>query len=322
MNVLFAGTPQIAVPALEAVADHHHVVGVLTNPDRKSGRGKKSLPPPVKEKAQDLGIPVFQFESLKREARAAISPLAADILVVFAYGRIFGPKFLALFPKGGVNIHPSLLPRYRGSVPMTAAILNGDRETGVTIQKIALELDSGDILLQESFPLTLRETGTDLSDRSAEIGAELIAKSLALIEEGKVQSRRQDPEQASYCRRLRKEDGLINWRLPALLIERMVRAYTPWPRAFTCWRGHQLSILEAVLCRQEDGNSGDGPGSTSGNNPYGEVLGVDRKNGILIQTGMGLLSVQRLQLQGKKPLFWKDFVNGNKDLVGSQLGDV
>jgi methionyl-tRNA formyltransferase len=311
MKVLFAGTPQIAVPSLEKIAGRHQVVGVLTNPDRVSGRGRRILPPPVKVRAEELGPPVYQFETLKREARDVIGPLGAEILVVFAFGRIFGPKFLGLFPHGGINIHPSLLPRYRGSIPLVAALLNGDEETGVTVQKIAPELDSGDILMQEVLPLTGRETTAQLSDRAAQVGAELAAKVLDKIEDGTVQSKSQDTGLATYCRKLQKNDGRINWRLPAVMIERMVRAYNPWPKAYTYWQGVQLSILQSHVPDPLE----------SGKESPGTVVGVDSNSGILVQTGRGLLCAEQLQLQGKKVLNWKDFINGNRSLVGSQLGD-
>ncbi len=311
MKVLFAGTPHIAVPSLEKIARNHRVVGVLTNPDRVSGRGRRTIAPPVKVTAEELGIPVYQFETLRREARDSIGPLEAEILVVFAYGRIFGPKFLGLFPHGGINIHPSLLPRYRGSIPLVAALLNGDGETGVSIQKIAPELDCGDILMQEAFSLTGRETAEHLNNRAAQLGAELVTKVLDKIEDGTVQSKSQDTSLATYCRKLQKDDGRINWKLPAVMIERMVRAYNPWPKAYTYWKGVQLSILQAHFSATLKAAKDD-PGT---------VLGVDRKLGILIQTGRGLLCAEQLQLQGKKALHWKDFINGNRSLIGSQLGD-
>ena len=311
MKVLFAGTPQIAVPSLEKIARRHQIVGVLTNPDRVSGRGRRALPPPVKVKAGELGLPVYQFETLKREARDVIGPLGAEILVVFAYGRIFGPKFLGLFPHGGINIHPSLLPRYRGSIPLVASLMNGDGETGVSVQRIALELDSGDILMQEVLPLTGSETTADLTGLASQTGAELVTKVLDKIEDGTVQSKTQDTGQATYCRKLQKDDGRINWRLPAVMIERMVRAYNPWPKAYTYWQGVQLSLLQSHVS-----DTGD-----TGRAIPGTVVGIDRKSGILVQTGRGLLCAEQLQLQGRKALNWKDFINGNRSLIGSQLGD-
>jgi len=318
MKVLFAGTPEIAVPSLEKIAEKHEVVGVLTNPDRSSGRGRTPVPSPVKVRALELKLPVFQFESLRREAREILHPLCAEILVVFAYGRIFGPKFLGLFPRGGVNIHPSLLPMYRGSAPLIAPLLNGDSETGITVQKITLELDSGDILMQEIVPISDRLTTKDLSDQAALIGGRLVTKVLDKIEDGTVQSRPQNNMQATYCRKLQKGDGKINWRLPATMIERMVRAYNPWPKAYTYWKGLQIAIRASHVKRAEEIENSD---LITEKYTPGMVAGVDKKSGILIRTGRDFLCAEALQLQGKKVLPWKDFLNGTKIIVGSKLGD-
>ena len=322
MRVLFAGTPEIAVPSLEAaaVAAAHTVVGVLTNPDRPRGRRKTAAASPVKEKALELGVPVFQPPTLKREARDLLAPLQADILAVFAYGRIFGPKFLAMFPRGGVNVHPSLLPLYRGSIPVIAPIINGDSETGVTVQEIALEMDTGNILAQQRFALSNDMTAGRLSAYVAALGAELLVNALNEIEAGSVNPRPQDHFYATYCRKLNKNDGQINWQLPNYMIERMIRGFFPWPKAFSTWKGQQLTILRATLP-----NSSAVPERAEAEScrvhPSGSILGIDRENGILVQTGMGLIALQKLQLQGKKPLDWQAFVNGHKQIIGSQLGD-
>ncbi|MFW5712967.1 MAG: methionyl-tRNA formyltransferase [Spirochaetota bacterium] len=317
MRVLFAGTPEIAVPSLEAVAAEHRIVGVLTNPDRARGRKKAPAAPPVKEKAMELGLPVFQPPTLKREARELLTPLNADILAVFAYGRIFGPKFLALFPRGGVNVHPSLLPFYRGSIPVIAPIVNGDAETGVTVQQIALEMDTGDILAQRHLALDPEITAGRLTADVSRIGAELLVETLSKLEAGTVNPVPQDPFYATYCRKLNKNDGQINWQLPNYMIERMVRGFFPWPKAFTVWKGQQLTILYASL----PGGQSAGRSSDMAEGTPGTVLGIDRENGILVQTGIGLLAIKKLQLQGKKPLEWQAFVNGHKEIIGSQLGD-
>ncbi len=334
MRVLFAGTPEIAVPALEAVAARHRVVGVLTNPDRARGRKKTPAAPPVKEKALELDLPVYQPPTLKREARDLLAPLGADILAVFAYGRIFGPKFLALFPRGGVNVHPSLLPLYRGSIPVIAPIINGDAETGVTVQQIALEMDTGDILAQQRFALSPDMTADRLTDEVSKRGAALLADALDKIEAGTANPVPQDPFYATYCRKLTKNDGQINWQLPNYMIERMVRGFFPWPKAFTLWNGQQLTILAAGLPAGEDADrpvarSAEPPAgklvsklvASPADAPPGTVLGIDRENGILVQTGRGRLAIRTLQLQGKKPLDWQAFVNGHKEIIGSQLGD-
>ncbi len=316
MRVLFAGTPEIAVPSLKALAAQHTVVGVLTNPDRARGRGRTAEPPPVKQAAQELGLPVFQPHTLKGEARQLLSPLGADILVVFAYGRIFGPMFLDLFPEGGVNVHPSLLPRYRGSIPIIAPIINGDPETGVTVQKIALEMDTGDILAQTRFPLDAALTADQLTAYAADTGADLLLSALSDLEAGTAAPVAQDPLYATYCRKLNKRDGQINWQLPNYMIERMVRGFFPWPKAFTEWKGKRLTLLASSLPSE----TAEGTLS-SAKVKAGTVLGIDRENGILVQTGRGLLSMRRLQLQGKQSLEWRAFVNGNKEIIGSQLGD-
>jgi len=320
MRILFAGTPEIAVPSLKAVAEKHTVVGVLTNPDRARGRGRTPEPPPVKQAAGELGLQVFQPPMLKGEARKLLSPLKADILVVFAYGRIFGPKFLDLFPEGGVNVHPSLLPRYRGSIPIIAPIINGDVETGVTVQKIALKMDTGDILAQKRFDLDSTINADQLTVYAADVGAELLLSALSDLEAGTASPVAQDPLYATYCRKLNKSDGQINWQLPNYMIERMVRGFFPWPKAFTEWNGKRLTVLASSL--PSDLTSEMVKGSLpSVHNRLGTVLGIDREKGILVQTGRGVLAIRRLQLQGKQPLESQAFVNGNKEIIGSQLGD-
>ena len=316
MRVLFAGTPEISVPALEEISKRHTIVGVLTNPDRPRGRGRAPSASPVKEKALELGLPVYQPPTLKREAREVLAPLRAEVLAVYAYGRIFGPKFLSLFPEGGVNVHPSLLPKYRGSIPVIAPIINGDPETGVTVQKIALEMDTGDILAQKRFELSPGVTAGALSDSVAYIGAELLVSVLDALENKTAVPVPQDHFYATYCRKLDKKDGEINWQLPNQMIERMVRGFYPWPKACTRWSGKHLTILEAALPGDSKNYS-----QSSADSPPGKVIGIDRENGILVQTGEGLLFIRKLQLQGKKPLRWEAFVNGNKEIIGSQLGE-
>jgi methionyl-tRNA formyltransferase len=323
MRVLFAGSPGIAVPALKALAamdeaGELELAGVLTNPDSPRGRSGQSEPTEVSVAAAALSagrearglLPIVQLkpESLKEEARKAAGALKPDLLLVFAYGRIFGPKFLSLFPLGGVNIHPSLLPKYRGAAPIPAAILARDRETGITVQRIAPEMDTGDILLQERFPLTGRETTATLSELAAEKSARLLPPLIRAMERGEVRAFPQQGE-ASYCSLISKEDGLIDWNRGAAEIDAAIRAYTPWPLAYTR-RGNQvLYILEAGALE-----------GTEGGGTPGTVLSADKARGILIQTGAGLLAVTRLQYQAKKALSWKDFLNGARDFIGAGLG--
>jgi len=324
-RILFAGTPDIAVPSLERLYGSHEIVGVLTNPDREAGRGRRISFSPVKEKAVELGLPVFQPEKLDGVFRGSVAALDPDILVVVAYGKFFGPKFLALFPFGGVNLHPSLLPRYRGPSPINAAILAGDRETGITVQRLALEMDAGDIVLQERIPLSGVETAGSLAACAAERGAALLEEALRLLEEGRAVPRPQDGASATFCGLLTREMGRIDWGRSAGEIDRLVRAFTPAPGAWTTFRGETLRILSASPVDLDAGSDvgtvragSDGVGSR----PFqGKILGVDKRRGILIQTGQGILAVTELQLQSKKAMDHRSFANGIRDFDGAFLGE-
>jgi methionyl-tRNA formyltransferase len=330
VRILFAGSPAIAVPSLETLVrlsledNRFSLAGLLTNPDSRRGRSgrteptetgaaldllteqftRRSLPPPVQLKPENL-------DAAAREAVAARKP---DLLISFAYGRIFGPKFLALFPLGGINIHPSLLPKYRGATPIPAAILGRDRETGITIQRLATEMDAGEILVQEPIPLTGRETTASLGDIAAAKGAELLPALLGRLSPDKLTGRRQNNTEASYCGLLRKEDGLIHWSSAAADIDARIRAYTPWPLSWTFHDGELLYILEGG-----DLPSGNPP--SPGAIPPGTVLGVDKDSGILVQTGDGIFAIRRLQYRTKKVLSWRDFLNGARDFIDAQLND-
>ncbi|MFW5688077.1 MAG: methionyl-tRNA formyltransferase [Spirochaetota bacterium] len=310
MRVLFAGTPEIAVPSLDAIAaSGHTLAGVLTAPDRRKGRGKTVSFSPVKERALELGVPVVQPERLRTEAREEIGPIHPEVLACFAYGKLFGPRFLELFPVAALNVHPSLLPQYRGPAPIPAAILAGDRRTGVTIQDVALEMDAGDILAQATIPLSGTETTATLSDTAARVGAELLVDVLDRLAAGTAVRTPQNHAAATYTSLVEKTDGLIDWSDSAAHIERMVRAYTPWPHAYTGFGGERLAILEAAVA----------PGSSLEPVP-GRVARVDTSLGILVETGNGLLALRRLQLQSRKPLDWKSFLNGVHDFHEAVLG--
>lgn len=327
MRILFAGSPGIAVPSLEAIAeagDGLELVGVLTNPDAPKGRGKRVEPSAVAEAAERLNagraeaglpaLPVLKPPRLGADARGAVAPLGADILAVVAYGRIFGPKFLALFPEGGVNLHPSALPKYRGATPIPAAILAGDAETAVTVQRLALEMDAGDILSQERFALAGTETTETLGAEAARRGAAILVRTLRRLASGPVRGEAQDPGAATYCSVIRKEDGVVDWSLPARDIDARMRAYYPWPLAFTFLNGARLNLLEGRLYTS-------GAGASDAAAP-GTVLGVDKAAGILVQTGDGVIVLRRLQFETKKALDWKTFLNGARNLVGARLGAV
>ncbi len=310
MRVLFAGTPEIAVPSLLTVAEIVAVCGVLTAPDRPSGRGRRLKAPVVKTAAEQLKTPVLQPERLDQAVRETVAALQPDLLVCVAYGKIFGPKFLELFPRGAVNMHPSLLPRHRGPAPIPATILAGDAETGVTIQAVSERMDAGDIYRQSRRPLTGRETTASLSTELSETGAALLADVVVRLADGEIDAVPQDENAATYCGMISKQDGLIDWTMPAVQIDRMVRAYYPWPGAYTYLNGTELKILEASLL----------PGGTEVATRPGAVRGVDREHGILVQTGDGVLGITTLQLKSRKPAAWKTFLNGHPAILDSVLG--
>ncbi len=311
MRVLFAGTPEIAVPALQRVAAAHTVAAVLTNPARDAGRSRRQAAPPVQAAAEALGLPVLQPERLDAAARSRVRELAPEVLVVVAYGRLFGPRFLALFPGGGINLHPSLLPLYRGPSPIQAALAAGDAETGVSIQRVAAEMDSGDVLAQERVAVGDEETAPQLGARLAELGARLLVEVLARMAAGPLEGTPQDASRATFCRLIQKSDGLVDWRAGARTIYNRWRAFQPWPGLFTSWRGEQLTIRR---CRPAD------EAGQRAAEPPGRVVAMDRAGGLLVQTGSGLLCVTELQLQQKKAADSRSFVNGHRDILGAVLG--
>ncbi|MDA3852454.1 MAG: methionyl-tRNA formyltransferase [Spirochaetaceae bacterium] len=311
MRIVFAGTPAIAVPSLELLAKDYEIL-VLTNPDRPKGRGKKMIYSAVKEKALELELPMVQPEKLDEDLLRRVKDFQGDLLVCIAYGKIFKQQFLDLFPLGGINLHPSRLPELRGPSPLSAAISAGLECSAITVQRLALKMDSGDILVQQDLSIDSRETTQSLTEKVAEMGAPLLLKVVQSIQNGSYSAVPQKENQASYCRLLQKIDGQLDWQQSAEKIDRQIRACSPWPGAFTHWGGQQLYIRQAIP--YED------PKFLPQGQP-GRVLGVDKKAGILVETGRGILAAQRLQLQSRKNLDFLSFLNGNKELVNSQLGE-
>ena len=321
MRILFAGSPAIAIPSLNTLVDlqikekNIEVIGILTNPDSQKGRTNKKEPTEIgkasiilSEKLKEHKLPpIIQLkpEKLDKKVREEVSSLKPDLLISFAYGHIFGPKFLSLFPLGGINIHPSLLPKYRGATPIPSAILNKEKETGITIQTIALEMDAGDILLQESFPLNGKETTVSLSEFIAKRSGELLLLVIKDIIKNGIQGKTQVGE-ASFCSLIEKKDGLINWELKTEDIYAQIRAFTPWPLSFTTHKDQYLYILEAFPYKINPQEK-----------PAGTILGIDKNAGILVQTGDGILAITKLQYQAKKPLDWQSFINGARDFTSN-----
>lgn len=316
LRILFAGTPAIAVPTLEALAASGAVVAVLTNPDRPGARGKALVPSPVKEAALKLGLPVLQPETLRTQAREIVASYKPDVLVCFAYGRLFGPRFLELFPQGALNIHPSLLPRARGSSPIQETVLSGDKEGGISIQKIALEMDCGDILAVDRFTLTGKETTQSLTEEVARRAAALATSCFADFQTALTQASPQVGE-PTYSHLITKAEAQLDWSLPAAEVHCRIRAYYPWPKAWTSWEGTQLFItgVSQSLWEQKDS-----PEALPAGVQPGTVVEVRRGKGIAIACSDALLWIASLQLAGRKDLDWQAFLNGNPRFIGSRLG--
>jgi len=312
MKILFAGTPAIAVPTLKAIATSYPVAAVLTNPDRPVGRKHTPEPSPVKACALELGIDVFQPEKLDTEFIEALKNKGFDTLITFAFGKIFKDNFLSVFTGGAFNIHPSLLPRHRGAAPINAAILNGDTETGISIQKMALKMDSGDIVMQIKFPLLKTDTGTTLTNDVAQKCSALAIDFMKQLTAGTLTAMPQDDAKATYCTMISKEDGRIDWKESASVIDRKIRAYQPWPLCYTTAGNRTIAITQASIYT----------GNEFAQTECGTVLGADRKLGIVVSTGDGMIAIQRLKPQTKSEMDFKAFLNGAKDFIGTVLGEI
>ncbi len=307
-RIVFMGTPSFAVPVLRALADHHQVVGVVTQPDRRAGRGRRLTVSPVKEAALALGLPLFQPPTLRTaEAAQRLAAWQPAVIVVAAFGQILRPPLLSLPPHGCLNVHASLLPRWRGASPVAAAILAGETVTGVSLMLMDEGMDTGPILARRSCPIAPDDTTGALTGRLAEMGAQLLIETLPRWLAGGIRPRPQDDDRATYCRLLKKEDGRLDWTRPAAYLERQVRACDPWPGAFTTWQGRRLKVLRA---RARPEVPADGP--------PGRVL--DLSPGLGVSTGQGVLELIEVQLAGKKPLPAGTFARGQKGLLGSRLG--
>ncbi|MBO7122166.1 MAG: methionyl-tRNA formyltransferase [Treponema sp.] len=328
LKILYAGSPAPAATTLRLLLDKQaknggwQIAGVLTNPPSAKGRRKELTPTDVGLLAQERGIPVFCPQKLDSAAREQISAQGFDALVCFAYGKIFGPKFLSLFKAGGVNVHPSLLPKYRGATPVPAAILNCDKETGVTVQTLALGMDEGEILAQEKIALDGTETTDSLLDKSAQIAAALLEGLLcdtaaaSSFPKGKAQE-----GEASYTKTISKDDALINWNDSAKKISAAIRAYTSEPGAWTRIGGESGETLKILKAAPLDDDCLQGQEAAPSGRPAvsGTVAAFDKKRGILVKCGQGCLCVTELQRQQKKAMGYKDFMNGARDFVGTRL---
>ncbi len=308
MRLIFFGTPNFAVPSLRAIVEKGHEVAlVVTQPDKPAGRGLKLTLPPVKLEAQKLGLRVFQPEKLNEpETLKVIAEVHSEVLVVVAYGRILKEQYLALPPKGCINVHPSLLPKYRGPAPIQHAILNGDQITGVTTMFMDAGMDTGDIILQWEVPIDPDDTFGTLSQKLSEVASELLIETLDLIERGEAPRIPQDHSQATYAPILPPEIAHLDFSQPAVKLRNIIRALNPDPCAFAFFRGKRVKFW---MVQSVEEKTQETPG---------RIVAVE-KNKLLIATGDGLLMPTELQTEGKKPLPISEWLKGTQPQVGEQF---
>ncbi len=310
-KIVFFGTPDFAVPTLDAlVAADRSPVLVVSQPARPAGRGKEPQEPPVAERSRELGIEVVQPESVRDEAfLGRLGELAPDLSVVVAFGRIFPPRLLELPRHGSINLHASLLPRYRGAAPIQAALIAGEKKTGVTSMRMVEELDAGPILEQEEVDIKPYETAGELAERLAPLGGEVMVRTLERLESGKLKERKQREESASYAPTIEKGEGRVNWALSAEELYNRLRAYSPWPGLTAHFRGRPVKLVWAVPMSWEDAPIG----------VTGTFLGL-RQGRLAVLAGDGtILGIEELQRPGKKPIRSSDFANGERLRVGERF---
>jgi methionyl-tRNA formyltransferase len=309
LTIIFAGTPDFSVPSLRGLLDAgHQLAAVYTQPDRPAGRGRKLTASPVKRVALDAGVPVYQPPTLRdADAVDMLRDQAPDLLVVVAYGLLLPKEVLDVPPLGCVNVHASLLPRWRGAAPIQRAIIAGDTETGVSIMRMEAGLDTGPVYLVRRLPIDPRETGGTLHDKLACLGAEALVEALPGIADGSLSPRPQEDALATYARKLSKEEAVIDWNQSAMEIDRLIRAFDPWPVAQTAFSGGTLRLW-----------AGEPSDTAAPNLPPGSVIGQSRA-GIEVATGDGVLRITRLQPPGKRPMSAADFLNARR-LDGEVLG--
>ncbi|HKL09874.1 MAG TPA: methionyl-tRNA formyltransferase [Clostridia bacterium] len=308
MKIIFFGTPEFSLKTLEVLDKHQEVVLVVTQPDKRKGRGKKLQMTPVKEYAAKAGIPVFQPANINdSDSISFIRGFNPDIAVVVAYGQILNSQILDLPKLGCYNIHASLLPYYRGAAPINSAIINGEKKTGVTIMKMDKGMDTGDILLSREIPLNYTDTAELLHDRLSILGSEAILEAIEILENGKVSFSSQNDEIATYAPKISKETGEIDWQMNAEKIRDLIRGLNPWPLAYTYVNGMKMKILEAnyVECQN--------------NLPFGTFIEM-RDRGFLVKTGDGCLTLKRIQFPNKKAMYSDEYARGHIIEPGTIFG--
>ncbi len=309
MRVVFMGSPEFAVPPLEQlILNQYPVVAVYTQPDRAAGRGRSLVSPPVKVAAKSLGLEVVQPPSLKEAGVVAeLAQFRPDVIVVAAFGQLLPRSVLEIPRLGAVNVHPSLLPRFRGASPVAAAILAGDEFSGVSIMLMDEGMDTGPVLARAQVPVSALDTTGSLTAKLSLVGARLLLAALCHYSRGKLTPQPQNEAEASYSSPITKEEGEIDWRLPAVDIWRRVRAFYPWPGCYTRWQGKQLKIIEALPLSGEKALEA------------GEVVALSSTAAFGVGTGDGVLGISRLQLEGKRAMSSAEFLRGQRAFIGALL---
>ncbi len=316
LRIVFMGTPEFSCPSLERLIQRENVVGVVTQPDRPAGRGRKSTPSPVKRLAIKEGIPVYQPLKLNQPSFIhQLRKIAPDLVTVVAFGKILSSDILSIPKICCINLHPSLLPRYRGPAPIPRAIINGEKETGVTIQKIEEEVDKGGIILQQKIPIDLYDTAKSLEKKLSSLGADLLIEAIKIIKEGRVNYKVQNEIEASYAPKIRKEEGRIDWTEPCLSIHNKVRGLNPYPGAFTFCeiRGkrEKIKIWETELPGEKSERRKRNPG---------EITQIRKEIGFLVRGGDGVLLIKKVQLPSREAISGYDFIKGYQIKEGVVLG--
>jgi methionyl-tRNA formyltransferase len=311
IKTIFIGTPEFAERIFRkiypALRDKFEIIAVITAEDKPVGRKQILTPSPVKKWAVENNLPILQPDKIRKpEWIEKIKELKPDLIILTAYGQIIPKEILDLPKYKALNIHPSLLPCWRGASPIQAVILNGDKETGVTIILMDEEMDHGPILENTKIQIPNSQTYKELSDKLADLAAELLIKTLPDWIEGKIKAQPQDHSKATFCKLIKKEDGKIDWHKSAEEIERQIRAFSDWPESYTSFNGKQLKIIDTDAINKKTDKK------------IGEVFLVDNKN-LAVQTGQDILIIELIQLEGKKPMSARDFLNGHPEIIGTIL---
>ncbi|MDP2928672.1 MAG: methionyl-tRNA formyltransferase [Candidatus Omnitrophota bacterium] len=313
MKIVFFGTSEFAMTVLHRLIDSKHkVLALVTQPDRQKGRRLKVSPPPTKVLAMTRDIPVYQpLDASGKDSAAYLKKPNADLFVVVAFGQILKKEILEIPKIFSVNIHSSILPKYRGAAPTNWAIINGDRTSGVTIIKMNEKMDAGDIILKKEMAIDPDDTNITLSERLATLGADALEETIELIESGRIKSVKQDDSAATLAPKLKKEDGLINWKEPAINIHNKVRGLLPWPGAYTHFKDKVLKILKTEVLESENDKGSSG-----------EVVDIIRHKGIVVKTGEGCLLIKYVQIEAKRPFDTDAFLCGHKLELGYIFNDI